>query len=213
MIPNDQSIFHITPIDALKDIAGSGYLYSNTIMEQWGTGGTSIGMASLKERRKTLPVHCHPGTCVAEYVPFYFCPRSVMLYLIYRANHRELHYRGGQDQVLHLEFDLDAVINWANANGRKWAFSLSNASAYYAQFRASRAQLVEIDWDAVIERDWQPQEIKEAKQAEFLVYEKVPWNLVSRIGVRSLNMGHRVLSIIGSVAHRPKVVVMQDWYY
>ena len=213
MIPNDQRIFHITPMDALKDIVDSGYLYSNTVMEQLGIGGTSIGMASLKQSRKTLPVHCHPGTWVAEYVPFYFCPRSVMLYLIYRANDPKLDYRGGQDPILHLEFDLDAVINWANANGRKWAFSLSNASAYYAQFRASRAQLVEIDWDAVIARDWRPQEIKEAKQAEFLVYEKVPWNLVSQIGVRSRNMGHRVLSVIGSVAHRPQVVVMRDWYY
>ena len=213
MIPNNRNIFHITPLDALKDIVGSGYLYSNKIMEQMGIGGTSIGMASLKQRRKSLPVHCHPDTFVADYVPFYFCPRSVMLYLIYRANHPELDYRGGQDAILHLEFDLDAVINWASACRRKWAFSLSNASAYYAQFRASQAQLHEINWDAVIARDWQAQEIREAKQAEFLVYEEVPWDLVRRIGVRSQNMGQRVLSSIGTVAHRPQVIVMPSWYY
>jgi len=43
---------------------------------------------------------------VGDCVPFYFCPRSVMLYLIYQGNHPDLQYHGGQDLVLHLEADL-----------------------------------------------------------------------------------------------------------
>ena len=97
-------------------------------------------MSSIKQRRLSLPVKCHPGNCVGDYVPFYFCPRSVMLYLIYRGNHPELTYRGGQGPIIHLEADLSAVVAWANENGRRWAFTLSNAGAVYTQFRSIRSK-------------------------------------------------------------------------
>ncbi len=53
-------------------------------------------MPEVVSRRRRLPVPCHPGTWVGDYVPFYFCPRSVMLYVISRKNHPSLTYRGGQ---------------------------------------------------------------------------------------------------------------------
>ena len=56
---------------------------------------------------------CRPGLNVGDCVPFYFCPRSVMLYLIHRANHPELDYRGGQGPIVHLEADLHEAANWA----------------------------------------------------------------------------------------------------
>jgi len=40
-------------------------------------------MSTIKARRLyDLEVDCHPGTKVGEYVPFYFCPWSIMLYLL-----------------------------------------------------------------------------------------------------------------------------------
>ena len=69
-------------------------------------------------------------------MPFYFCPRSVMLFVIHRANHPELTYRGGQEPIIHFEADLHTVIRWAEANGTRWAFSLSNAGANYTVFRS-----------------------------------------------------------------------------
>ena len=53
-----------------------------------------------------------------------------MLYLIYRRN-EELTYKGGQEPIVHLEADLHATIAWAQQNARRWAFTLSNAGAYY----------------------------------------------------------------------------------
>ena len=78
---------------------------------------------------------CHAGLHVGDCVPFYFCPRSVMLYLIYQANHPELTYRGGQGPIVHLEFDLHRVVQWAEAQGLRWAFTLSNAGSYYFEDR------------------------------------------------------------------------------
>jgi O-acetyl-ADP-ribose deacetylase (regulator of RNase III) len=112
------------------------------------------------------------------------------------ANHPELAYRGGQQPIIHLEVDLHQSVQWAEANGRKWAFSLSNAGAVYAQFRALENQLGEINWDAVTATDFRPADVKEAKQAEFLVQRSFPWHLIERIGVHSLEIRSRKIRSI-----------------
>jgi hypothetical protein len=59
-----------------------------------------------------------------------------MLYLIYQANHQELTYRGGQGPIVHVEADLRATVAWADAQMRRWAFTLSNAGARYFEDRS-----------------------------------------------------------------------------
>jgi hypothetical protein len=170
-------------------------------------------MSDIKAFRLSLPVTCHAGDTVGEYVPFYFCYRSVMLYVIYRANHPGLTYRGGQEPIVHLEIDLHEVVRWANAESRRWAFTLSNAGARYTEFRNRLQDLRDVDWKAVGATDFRDPDIKEGKQAEFLVYESVPWSLVSRIGVRDAAMKARVEAAIADCVHIPQIVVRPDWYY
>lgn len=211
-IPDQPKIYHIVHVDNLASIYGDGCLWSDSVMVQ-RQGGTVIGMRSIKQRRLALPVSCHPQTFVGEYVPFYFCPRSIMLFVIHCANHPELAYRGGQQPIIHLEADLNQVVQWAEANGRRWAFSLSNAGAVYTQFRSELAQLDEINWDAVAAWDFRPADVKEAKQAEFLVQQSFPWHLVERIGVHSQGIAQWVYAAMNGAGHRPSVEVRRDWYY
>jgi hypothetical protein len=172
----------------------------------------SIGMSSIKEARLTLPVKCHDGDFVGDYVPFYLCPRSVMLYVIYKANHPDLTYRGGQEPIVHLEADLHGVVAWATSEHRKWAFTLSNARAQYAEFRSTLSDLGDINWAAVAAVDWQASETKEGKQAEFLVHEWFPITLVGRVGVATSAVKERVLEAFKDV-NPPPIVVKPDWYY
>jgi len=211
-VPAQPKIHHIVHVDNLASIVADGCLWSDAAMVQ-RQGGTVIGMGSIKQRRLGLPVSCHQGLCVGDCVPFYFCPRSIMLYVIHCANHRELPYRGGQQPIVHLEADLHQAVRWADKNGRRWAFSLSNAGAFYTQFRAALAQLDEIDWDAVAATDFRPADVKEAKQAEFLIQDSFPWHLVERIGVHSRAIASKVASAMQGAAHRPKVEIKRDWYY
>lgn len=132
-----------------------GGLLSDRAMLTRGGPVHAIGMSGIKQRRlEELAVHCHIGTKVGDYVPFYFCPRSVMLYVIHCANHPELSYRGGQEPIVHLEADLHTVVQWANANGVRWAFSLSNAGAYYTEFCETVEKLDQLDWNAITSRDF-----------------------------------------------------------
>jgi hypothetical protein len=211
--PDNPKIYHILHVDRLASVIADGALFSDASMTRRVGAGTTIGMNEIKARRLTLPVTCRPGTCVGDYVPFYFCPRSVMLYLTWRANHPNLTYRGGQDPIVTLEADLREAVAHAEAAGRPWAFSLANAAAYYTAFRADLAQLHEVNWAAVAATNFQPADIKEGKQAEFLMHGQFPWSLVRRIGVRSAMLKGEVAKRLADAAHKPGVQVLPAWYY
>lgn len=211
--PAHPKIYHITHVGNLASIIAADGLFSDAIMIARGGPTASIGMSEIKQRRLTLPVSCHQGDNVGDYVPFYFGPRSIMLYVIHRQNHQDLAYDGGQELIVHLEADLDAVVAWANQARRRWAFSLSNAGARYTQFRASLGALNEVDWAAVNAADFRRREIREGKQAEFLLHGSFPWSLVTRIGVESMGIQAQANSIIATATHKPRVEVKPEWYY
>jgi hypothetical protein len=216
--PENPKIYHIVHVDRLLPIVAEGGLLSDAEMANRPGGGTVIGMSDIKRRRLTeLTLASHPGLYVGECVPFYFCPRSVMLYLLWQANHPSLTYRGGEGPIIHLEADLRATVACAESEACRWAFTLSNAGARYFEDRADLARLTEIDWDAVAATKWSGQgvssSVKDGKQAEFLVERRFPWELIERIGVRSREMAQRVADALGGLAHRPSTEIRRDWYY
>ena len=170
-------------------------------------------MNRIKQRRMALPVKCYPGDNVGDYVPFYFCPRSIMLYLIHCGNHPEMTYRGGQGPILHLEANLYEVAHWGDQQSRRWAFTLSNAGAYYTEFRNDFGRLGEVDWEAVSATDFRDAQAKEGKQAEFLLREFFPWQLVRRIGVIDATVYGQVVRALQGSSHRPAVEVRREWYF
>lgn len=173
-MPDRPRIYHITHIDNLPSILADGGLWSDAAIIARGGPAAAIGMGTIKQRRLELRVKCHPDDRVGDYVPFYFCPRSIMLYVIHCANNQELIYRGGQEPIVHLEADLYKTVDWAEREGRRWAFTLSNAGAFYAEFRKQLDHLGEIDWAAVAATDFRDAQVKEGKQAEFLLNEFFP---------------------------------------
>lgn len=215
-VPAQPKLYHIVHVDRLRAIVSDGRLWCDReVLRRAAQGaelGTTIGMTGIKQRRlNELRLTSHPALFVGDCVPFYFCPRSVMLYLIYQANHPELGYRGGQEPIVHLETDLPAVVQWAQAQGLRWAFTLSNAGAYYFEDRCDLGQLGEINWAAVQARDWKG--LKEGKQAEFLLEREFPWHLVERIGVISASTCRMAMNALTSSGHRPPVELRPEWYY
>jgi hypothetical protein len=210
-IPPEPKIYHIVHVDRLSSIMADTGLCCDAEVVRRASPGTTIGMSAIKERRRQLTLTSHPGLRVGDCVPFYFCPRSIMLYLINQANHLDLVYRGGQGPIVHLEADLKKTVAWAESQGLRCAFTLSNAGAFYFEDRCHLTQLGDIDWDAVLAQDWK--HCKEGKQAEFLLERRFPWDLVERIGVLSQDVHNRVVRILGTLDHRPLVVVKREWYY
>lgn len=210
--PDRPKIYHIVHVDRLQSIIDSGGLLSDAQIIANNITGTTIGMDSIKQRRLTeLTLTSHEDLYIGQCVPFYFCPRSIMLYLIYRANDHELSYRGGQGPILHLQADLHASVQWAQQQNYRWAFTLSNAGSYFFEDRCNLAQLNELDWDAINSSQWQS--CKDGKQAEFLIEQGFPWQLVEAIGVQSINTYRQVMHTLQTTAHRPPVTIKPEWYY
>lgn len=208
----ERSIFHITHVDNLPAILAAGRLWSDYEVLKTQSRRTVIGFETIKRRRlEELPVKCHPTTFVGHYVPFYFCARSPMLYVIHRRN-SELKYQGGQDRIIHLVTRVGIAIQVAGK--RPWAFTDGNAGARYARFSNDLARFDEfVDWTAVQATYWSDPTVKERKQAEFLVYEMFPWTGLIAIGAINQKVAHEVQDLLSSQEHRPKVLVKPDWYY
>ena len=212
LVPTQPKIYHIVHVDRLSSIIADGHLWCDSHINRHGAPGTTIGMSDIKQRRLTNALQSHRGLHVGDCVPFYFCPRSVMLFLIHKANDPELEFRGGQGPILHLEADLHQTVAWASRNDRRWAFTTSNAGSLYFDDYSDLSQLHKVDWDAVRANQWRG-ERKHYKQAEFLIEQSFPWELISRIGANSLATYRRVLKLVQSHAHRPAVAVKPGWYY
>lgn len=212
--PTNPKIYHITHLDNLAGIVATGSLVSDAKRLTSGLSCSLVGMSTIKQRRlEEIEVACHPGTKVGEYVPFYFCPRSIMLYILHKANNPELTYTGGQRPMLHLQADLNAVITWANTNGVQWAFTSGNAGAYLTSFYDNLADLDKLDWAAVDATDFRDAQVKEGKQAEFLMFDDFPWTLIEQIGVIDSTMATNVNTALAAAVHQPAISVKPSWYY
>lgn len=209
-LPKNPKIYHIVHVDRLPSIIADGHLLCDAEVEQRNLVGTTIGMTSIKLRRSRNKLKSRPDLRVGDCVPFYFCPRSIMLYLIYKK-HWDLTYQDGQEPIVHLEADLYDTIAWADKNNRKWAFTLSNAGSWDFEDFCDLTQLGRIDWNAVRARYWR--ECKEGKQAEFLVEGLFPWSLVRQIGVISRKFQRQVIEMLQVASYKPSVEIKTSWYY
>lgn len=217
-VPPNPKIYHIVHLDRLPWILATRRLLCDAEVQTRNSRDTVIGMDHIKQRRLYENVlQSHALLKVGNCVPFYFCPRSIMLYLIHCAASQELRYHGGQEPIIHLEANLRAAVAWADENDKRWAFTLSNAGSHYFEDRADLDQLNEINWEIVQTNRWSgnmvSRSIKEGKQAEFLMEQHFPWHLIERIGVASHATYIQVHQALVGEKHRPSVDICPRWYY
>ncbi|MXZ50645.1 MAG: DUF4433 domain-containing protein [Rhodobacteraceae bacterium] len=211
-VPSNPKIYHIAHMDNLVSIIRDGCLWSDKKMRN--RTSVNIGMNTIKERRLTLPLLMSwPETYVGEYVPFYFCPRSIMLYIIHKNNNPDLTYKGGQEPIIHLEADLRTTVQWAKEHNCRWAFTNSNAGSRYFEDYSDLKNLDKVNWKAVNAKDWRNFHIKNGKQAEFLLENAFPWHLVECIGVYSEKQFQAINTNLTRAKHIPDLKIKRNWYY
>jgi len=96
----------------------------------------------------------------------------------------------------------------------KWALSFSNAGAYVVEFGCDESDFHRLDWSAIFATDFRDSDVKERKQAEFLVHEFFPFELIGRIGVCSNDIRDRVIATLRRHGLAGvDVQVIREWYY
>jgi len=209
--PNMTAIYHITHIRNLPNIINDGGLWCDSESVRRNLQPVEIAYTEIKARRIRRRVTVPPGGVLAEYVPFYFCNRSPMLYTIHKGNVPA--YRDGQANILHLVGSAEAV---AQAN-LPFVFTDGHAVVQISLFYNDLEQLDKVDWKVVNSWSWHDTQTDNdrlrRKQAEFLVKGFLPFSLVEEIGVYSAAIRDRVLPFLEKTEHKPIVSIQRKWYY
>ncbi len=202
--PAQVLIYHITDVENLLSILTDGGLHSEAVMARGNP--TVIGYSHIKARRlNEIRVPCCNNRFVGEFVPFYLCPRSPMLFTINQGNTGRP--RGCQETIIHLVSNVGAAVGL----GQAWAISDGNAGAFHTSFYADLRALEGLDWPAIRARDWRGR--THEKSAEFLLEDFFPWNCVQQIGCHNSMVAQQVKSVIQNHSHQPSVDVQLTWYY
>ncbi len=165
--PDQILIYHITDVRNLPGILAGGGLRSDAAMAQ--SNPAVIGYGHIKQRRMTeIRVDCCGNRFVGEFVPFYFCPRSPMLFSVDRGNTGRP--SGCQRTIVHLVSTLAVGMG----QNRPWAISDGNAGAFHTAFSSELAALAGLDWAAIRATQWQGK--THQKSAEFLLADFFDWS-------------------------------------
>lgn len=137
-MPTD--IYHITHVDNLAAIVAEGGLWCDREAADRGLAKVGIAHQHIKERRAKRRVPIGPGGTLDDYVPFYFAPRSPMLYSIHGGYVEG--YADGQRSAVHLVSSVQAV----SATGAPCVFSDGHAEMDLSDFFDDLDGLNKIDW-------------------------------------------------------------------
>jgi hypothetical protein len=211
MAPNPTPIYHITPIENLRRILETGELRAKRALDQEDTGYTNIAHQTIQDRRAHTPVPCGPRGVLHDYVPFYFGPRSPMLFTISRGN--VAGFAGGQQSIVHLASTVQAV----QAAGLGFVFTDGHGIMAITDFYDDPAQLNEVDWPLMNSRYWfdtnDDLDRKRRRQAEFLVHQRFPVGLIQGIGVINQQKKAETEALLAEFGSTTQVVVKPGWYY
>lgn len=210
-VPIPTRIYHITDVDNLSSILERGGLGCTTWMQQTSTTFTCVAHDSIQRRRAMKTVPCGPGGKLHDYVPFYFGPRSPMLYVIKQGG--VAGYTKGQNSIVHLVSSVQLV----EKAGKQWAFTDGHGIMDFTEFYDDVAMLDKVDWTVMAAKYWNETDSDtdrpRRRQAEFLVHDFCDWELIKGIGVNTLQMKSKVEELIASAEHSPAVKVKSEWYY
>jgi hypothetical protein len=205
------TIYHITHIHNLESIISEGGLLAYNAMRAAKTQYTNIAYENIQDRRATTYVPCGRGGVLHDYVPFYFAPRSPMLYTINKGNVEN--YTQGQTTVIHLVSSIENI----ESAGLDFVFTDGHAVMTFTDFFDDLNYLGAIDWDVMESRYWsdtnEDNDRKRRRQAEFLVRNILPWQLITEIGVINNTIKSQAENILQNFTHKPSVIVHKNWYY
>jgi ssDNA thymidine ADP-ribosyltransferase, DarT len=157
--PVPTRVLHFTHLDHLPGVVAHGLL-SDTTAQARGLPTSEVGNREIKERRRRRPVPVPPGGTVADYVPFYFAPRSPMMYAIDRGNVPE--YAGGIDPLVYLVTTIERL----QETGCVVLTTDRNAVLGLAAFRHGLDGLdASVDWQ-LMEATWWNNTVQEPDRVE-----------------------------------------------
>lgn len=204
-------IVHVTSLANLASIWDEGRLLAQSRIPD-EAAIDELGSPEIKTQRRSRLVRCSMGGVVADYVPFYFCAKSPMLYFAHTGNPLSP-FKMGQRELAHLVSHVDIIAEM----GASFVITDRNAALSYARQSDDLNELdALVDWTLQNQTYWnntpdEPDRM-ERRMAEFLVYQECRVAAIQEIVVIDAEAQSRVLGILNGYDH-PQVRVNRNWYY
>ena len=197
--------FRITHIKNISHIAKCGIVKASSPLHD--KKFVNIGDSQVIKLRKGKVVK---GYHIGEYIPFYFGPRSPMLYVIQHG------YNGVQrvepEEIVYCVIKLDDLIT----DGIECIFTDGHALSFLTSFY-TKDDLVKIDskvkYDDVYSSQWNLEEdndLKRRKEAELLIKDDLPAKYIKGYVVYNENSRQ---SLIGKGINENMIVVKSNYYF
>jgi hypothetical protein len=140
--PQPTRLFHITALANLSAICSAGALLSKNHGARAGVNYQNIAYAGAQGTRARRAVPDPPGGVVHDFVPFYFAPRSPMLFAINSGRVSGCDWR--QNDIIYFETSTQSVT----ALGAEFVFYDRNATLAFSTPFTDLSQLDDaVAWD------------------------------------------------------------------
>jgi ssDNA thymidine ADP-ribosyltransferase, DarT len=214
MVPNPTPILRFVHVDTLSTLIQRGGLHSPRTMPKDGLPYRAIHSTTRQAARADVQINRGPGGTIHDYVPFYFGPLSPMMLNLKTG--RVAGYTEGQEPLVYCVTSAQAVL----AAGQRFVFSDGHGLATpLTEWFDDLAHLDRVDWSMVYQRYWtdnvNDMDRQRRKQAEFLIHDVCPWQLIDRLVVIDEGMKNQVDAVLAQfpATEQKPVEVKRDWYY
>lgn len=172
----------------------------------------AIGNPDLIDKRSRRVVNLPPGGTLSDYVPFYFTPKSPMLYNI-RTGYNGIVKRANEEIAV-----LVSSCQHMTLRGVRMLYTDRHAYTMTAAWTANAADLPEmIDWDILRRNDFARSDAypdkMERYQAEALAHNQVPSAALLGIGCSSENIRLAIEQAVENSGALVKVFSRPGWYF
>jgi len=203
-------IFRITHIDNLPWALENGLHCRSSA--QVDPNFVNIGNLDLINHRTSRAVNAPSGGTLSDYVPFYFTPKSIMLYNIVTGHRPGVRRRDPSDIVM-MVTRLDLVAG----AGIPFAFTDAHGYMEYANTYHKIRDLRAVDWDllraANFKTDPEDPGKKSRYQAEALVYKYLPVDILRGFYTASPKAKAKVDAMLKQSGVSADSAVKREWFF
>lgn len=175
-------------------------------------GFVAIGNREIIDVRDTTPVKIDGYGQIGEYVPFYFTPRSVMLYNIVTGYRAPVVPRVPRNQIIVVRSTIDQLIE-----ADRYFFTDGQANDASTDHYTELKDLDQVDWTIIHDSNFSKSDgdfdRPRRYQAEFLVHNHVPITAVESIVVYNEDAQKDVIRLAEEQEVDIKVRITKEYFF
>lgn len=212
MIINKNKVYcyRITHRDNLRHILSDGLVNKNH--DHASPDFVTIGNPEIIDVRSMTLVELDNYGYLGEYIPFYFTPRSIMLYNIITGYYQPRVPQRSREEIIVIRCRMETL-----AEQPKWFFTDGQANDGESGHYADLKELNKVDWDCIQNSQFskKPDDYDRPRryQAEFLVKDIVPVECFESVCVYSKKMQLWAQTEVNAAGKMLKVNVEPEYFF